>query len=95
MKPRLWTLSYDIGDARRLRRVARLALQHGERVQKSLYLCALGYEQLEVLHRQLGGIANTAEDRLMLRPICRACRAATRFQGVGGSPEHREPFWIV
>ena len=95
MKPRLWLLSYDIGDPRRLRRVAQLALQHGERVQKSLYLCALGYDQLGLLHLQLDQIANVIEDRLMLRPICRACRAGTRFQGAGGHPERREPFWIV
>ena len=63
MKPRLWLLSYDIGDARRLRRVAKLALLHGERVQKSLYLCALGYDQLGLLHRQLNQIANVTQDR--------------------------------
>jgi len=94
MKPRYWQLSYDIAEPKRLRRVASLALLHGERIQKSLYLCALSPEQFEWLHRQLAAIVQP-EDRLMLRPICRKCRSLTRFQGAGGHPERQEPFWII
>jgi CRISPR-associated protein Cas2 len=94
MKPHHWLLSYDISDPRRLRRVARLALLHGERVQKSLYLCALSPEQLALLHQQLATIIEPP-DRVMLRPVCRHCRERTRYQGAGGHPERREPFWIV
>ena len=95
MKPRMWMLSYDISDARRLRRVAELALRHGERVQKSLYLCALSYDQLGQVHAGLSAIVDANMDRVMLRPICRRCREQTRYQGAGANPEHREPFWIV
>lgn len=94
MKPRFWHLSYDIVDARRLRRVAKLALNFGERVQKSLYLCALEPEQIGVLHQELETIAQP-EDRLMLRPICHRCHDGMRYQGQGGHPERQEPFWIV
>lgn len=94
MKPRHWHLSYDICDPKRLRRVAKLALEHGERIQKSLYLCALSPEQLAALHFQLAAIVQPP-DRLMLRPLCRQCRQAIRTQGAGGHPERREPFWIV
>jgi len=94
VKPRHWHLSYDISDPRRLRRVGKLALEFGERVQKSLYLCALSPEQNEALLRELKRIT-TAEDRLMLRPLCRHCRERARYQGMGGNPERREPFWIV
>ena len=93
MKPRYWQLSYDITEPKRLRQVAKLALLHGERVQKSLFLCALSPEQLDLLHRQLAIIIQPP-DRLLLRPVCRKCRAATRFQGAGGHPERHEPFWI-
>lgn len=94
MKPRYWHLSYDISDPKRLRRVAKLALEHGERIQKSLYLCALSPEQLDLLHRQLAVLVRVP-DRLMLRPVCHKCRQATRTQGAGGHPERQEPFWIV
>lgn len=94
MKPRYWQLSYDITDSKRLRRVAKLALLHGDRIQKSLYLCALSPEQLALLQLRLAEILR-GRDRLMLRPVCRKCRNATRFQGAGGHPERLEPFWIV
>ncbi len=95
MKPRFWVLSYDIAHPKRLRQVARLAINHGERVQKSLYLCALSPEQLAMLHQRLTSIIDPGEDRLMLRPVCRQCRSRTRTQGEGGHPERQEPFWIV
>lgn len=94
MKPRFWQLSYDIANPRRLRQIAKLALLHGERVQKSLYLCAMSPEQHKWLWAQLADIVET-EDRLMLRPLCRKCRTNTSYQGAGGNPEQREPFWIV
>ncbi len=94
MKPRFWHLSYDIVDAKRLRRVAKLALAYGERVQKSLYWCALSPEQISALRGELKALTE-AEDRLMLRPICRRCHSEMRYQGRGGHPERLEPFWIV
>jgi CRISPR-associated protein Cas2 len=94
MKPRFWNLSYDITHPKRLRRVAKLAEENGERVQKSLFLCALSAEQLSALHRGLTQVI-TAEDKIMMRPLCRHCRENSRYQGAGGSPERREPFWIV
>ena len=93
--PRFWYLSYDIADARRLRQVAKLALSQGERVQKSLYLCAMSAEQTQALHAALAQLHDPDEDRLMLRPVCRSCRAQTRVQGMGGHPERHEPFWII
>ncbi len=94
MKPRLWHLSYDIANNRRLRQVANLAMRNGDRIQKSLYVCALSPEQLQLLHLHLADTL-MPEDRLMLRPVCRKCRSRIRFQGEGGHPERHEPFWIV
>lgn len=94
MKPRLWYVSYDIAHPRRLRRVAKLVLAHGERVQKSLYLCPLSPEQALSLSLALRSEIQP-EDRVMLRPVCRQCRDGTRYQGQGGHPERLEPFWIV
>ena len=95
MKPRYWLLSYDIAHPKRLRQIAKLALRYGERVQKSLYLCAVSPEQFERLEQELTALIHPEEDRVMLRPICPRCRAAIRFQGAGGHPERHEPFWIV
>ena len=93
--PRLWYASYDIADAKRLRRIAKTLLEHGERVQKSFYLCTLSAEQVHALHNKLDQLHHPEQDRLMLRPICRTCRQATKVQGMGGNPERQQPFWIV
>ena len=63
MKPRLWTLSYDIGEPRRLQRVARVALAHGDRVQKSLYLCALDHDAVGALQQRLNVMLDAEADR--------------------------------
>lgn len=93
--PRFWYASYDIADPKRLRQIAKLALSHGVRVQKSLYLCAMSADQTSALHAALDRLHHPEEDRIMLRPVCRSCRVQTRMQGMGGHPEHREPFWII
>ncbi|HMW17068.1 MAG TPA: CRISPR-associated endonuclease Cas2 [Accumulibacter sp.] len=92
--PRFWYASYDIAEPGRLRRIAKLLLQHGVRVQKSLYLCAVSAEQIEILYATLARLHHAEEDRLMLSPLCRRCRTLTRTQGMGGHPDYREPFWI-
>ncbi len=94
MKPRAWHLSYDISDPGRWRRVVKLAEAGGDRVQKSLFVCALSREQLPVLHGQLAQIVRSP-DRLLLRPICRQCRMREQWQGKGRHPERLEPYWIV
>lgn len=95
MKPRSFLISYDMADNRRRHRVATLVLKHGERHQKSLYMLNLDYDQRQALPGQLQALLHPQDDRLMLRPVCRACHAGTRFQGSGGNPEQQEPFWII
>ena len=95
MRPSIWLASYDIASPRRRRRVAELLLGHGDRVQKSLYECALTADQPALLRRRALTLIDTTEDKLMIRPLCRHCREATRYQGQGGHPERREPFWII
>jgi CRISPR-associated protein Cas2 len=94
-QPRLWYVSYDIAHAKRLRKTAKTLEQYGERVQKSLFLCAMSAEQTHSLTQKLQQIYDPTEDRMMLRPVCRTCRQATKTQGMGGYPERQQPFWII
>jgi CRISPR-associated protein Cas2 len=96
MRPNLWVLSYDIVKPRSRRQLAEWALDHGNRVQRSLYELTLTHDQVEIGAHHIRENIDLADDRVMLRPVCRACRKGTRFQG--GSAENvvaREPFWIV
>jgi CRISPR-associated protein Cas2 len=94
MKPQRWLISYDICDEKRLRQVAAACEAQASRLQKSLFIAAINKDALQPLREQLQS-AIQSPDRVMLRPICRHCLSQERWQGAGGHPEYREPFWIV
>jgi CRISPR-associated protein Cas2 len=64
-------ITYDVNTRtpageKRLRRVARACVDHGQRVQKSVFECVLTQAQLEALRERLLGEINLAEDSLRL-----------------------------
>jgi CRISPR-associated protein Cas2 len=70
----LMLVSYDVSTEtrdgrRRLRRVARVCLNYGQRVQKSVFECRVNAAQLEVLKRDLLEIINEEEDSFRLYRI--------------------------
>jgi len=65
----LFLVSYDVctetrDGRRRLRRVAKVCLNYGQRVQKSVFECKVDAAQLEILKHDLLDIINEAEDSL-------------------------------
>jgi len=67
-------VSYDVSTEtsegrRRLRRVAKVCLDHGQRVQKSVFECKVEPMQLETLKNGLLDIINEEEDSLRLYRI--------------------------
>ena len=64
-------VAYDVATEtragqRRLRRVALVCLGYGQRVQKSVFECAVSEMQYEVLKRQLLGVIDEREDSLRI-----------------------------
>ncbi len=62
-------VSYDVSTEtaagrRRLRRVARVCLNHGQRVQKSVFECRVNQAQFEALERKLLAEIELSEDNL-------------------------------
>lgn len=62
-------VSYDVrtedaGGRRRLRRVARVCVNHGQRVQKSVFECRVDQAQYEALERALLAEIDLGEDNL-------------------------------
>jgi len=67
-------VSYDVSTEtsegrRRLRRVAKICLNYGQRVQKSVFECKVEPMQLETLKNDLLDIINEEEDSLRLYRI--------------------------
>jgi CRISPR-associated protein Cas2 len=65
----LMLVSYDVSTVtkagrKRLRKAARACLNHGQRVQKSVFECRVTAAQLELLKHALLGIIDEEEDSL-------------------------------
>ena len=87
-------ITYDICDARRLRRVARLLESEGVRIQKSVFECGGSFDHLTRLRAAIRNAIESAEDKVLYQPLCPQCREGTLFQGLP-APMAAEPFWIV
>lgn len=64
-------VTYDVSTEtaagrKRLRRVARVCEAHGQRVQKSVFECALNPGQLEIMTHRLRREMNVGEDSLRI-----------------------------
>src|SRR5579884_3360408 len=63
---RAYLLSYDIGDAKRLRAMHRLAKAHGRPLQYSVFTCLLTRENRIRLAQRIDGIIDRTKDRVVL-----------------------------
>lgn len=81
-----WVIAYDITDPARLRRVARLLADHGQRVQESVFECDLDVIALLSLRRQLCDTIDLAADSIRYYPLCRHCLRRVGTLGAGETP---------
>ena len=65
---------YDIRDASRLRKTARILEDYGTRVQKSFFEADLDDRDLDELWRRLGKVIDPSADGVKLFRLCRDCR---------------------
>ena len=73
-----WHLvSYDVRDAKRLRRVAKVLEGYGVRVQYSIFSCQLSERARERLRWELAKVMDD-EDELLIFGICRDCMKTLR-----------------
>lgn len=72
---RRWVVSYDIASPSRRRRVVQCLLDHGERVQESVYELLLREGEWGVLCGVLNGLIDPVEDQWRAWPLCEADHA--------------------
>ncbi len=63
---RAYLLSYDIGNAKRLRVMHRLAKAYGKPIQYSVFTCMLRRDQRIRLAERIEGLIDGAKDRVVL-----------------------------
>ncbi|MEW5892436.1 MAG: CRISPR-associated endonuclease Cas2 [Pseudomonadota bacterium] len=82
-----WVIAYDIADPRRLRRVAALLADHGQRVQESVFECELDAVALLGLRRRLLDEIEPGSDSIRYYPLCRHCLRGASALGPEGAPQ--------
>lgn len=77
-----YIICYDIADSPRRNRVARCLDDYGGRVQYSVFEAILDHTLLGNLVMELRALVDPARDRLLIYPICSACRRRAIFMGM-------------
>lgn len=79
-----YLVTYDIRDQRRLRRVHEVAVDHGEMLQYSVYVCDLTRQELVGLRARLRAELNLREDSISIFDLGPASgKTATRVEHLG------------
>jgi CRISPR-associated protein Cas2 len=76
-------ITYDIMNAKRLRKVAAMMENYGTRVQRSVFECELADELLPTLLADIKQIIGRREDKVQIYPLCQPCRARLEICGPG------------
>ena len=83
----LMLVAYDIGNPRRLARVARHCEDYGMRVQYSVFECRLLAEEFDQFWAELRDLIEPKEDRLLAYRICAECAHDIRSFGTQVLPD--------
>jgi CRISPR-associated protein Cas2 len=80
-----WLVSYDVSDAKRLRRLHRLLSGYGDAVQYSVFVCDLTPSERQLLREQIAQRMHEREDRVMLVDLGPVASGAIGIEFVGQS----------
>lgn len=87
-------VAYDISHDGARARAAAILQQWGDRVQKSVFLCQLGPDELAAVIAEIEAGIDPQTDALMAVPLCASCHGAVSFLG-----QYHEPptsaCWVV
>ncbi len=68
-----YVICYDVSDDKRRRHIYELLKDHGQRMQYSIFECILNEKTFLRLRFNLRRLMNTAEDSIIIYPLCENC----------------------
>jgi CRISPR-associated protein Cas2 len=89
----LWMIAYDISNDKIRKMVHDSLLNHGQRVQFSVFECRLNPKQQQSLREKLAQLIEK-QDSVRWYPLCNWCEADIHWQGEGKSIDRNE-FYII
>jgi CRISPR-associated protein Cas2 len=90
-----YVIAYDIRDPTRLRRVAKVMEDFGERVQKSVFEAALSTSQVLKLKNRLRQEMDCEVDGVKFFPLCPKCDQRVNIIGAGETTDLFQEVVIV
>lgn len=76
-KRNFYSITYDIGDEKRLRKVHKFLKDYEKGVEKSVFECWLTEEELEKIVSWLENFIKESEDRVRIYKFCSFCKKNT------------------
>jgi len=92
---RVWMVAYDISDDGHRRRVDKILSGFGKRVQKSVFECQFGVDDLGKVRGWMRSFLGTSSDSVRYYPLCAYCQGRTLYLGKGEAPAPEEPYLIL
>jgi CRISPR-associated protein Cas2 len=87
-------VSYDVADDGRRGLLAKLVLDYGHRVQKSVYECHLDDRRLTELQARAAALIDLSCDSVRYYSLCRKCYYAVEVQGKGVVTDEDDPIVV-
>lgn len=87
-------IAYDIADAKRLVRVAKVMLDYGVRVQKSIFEVEITSPAFRIFRERVEKIIIAEEDGVKYFPLCEKCAGTVEIIGQGQFTDPDSEYYI-
>jgi CRISPR-associated protein Cas2 len=94
MAKKYMVISYDVVDDRKRTRVSKVLINHGRRVQKSVFECLITEKQYLSLKEALEKIIDMEKDSVRYYTLCAGCIHNIQFSGWGTVTENEDTIII-
>jgi CRISPR-associated protein Cas2 len=88
-------VAYDIADPRRLAKIAKIMLDYGSRVQKSIFEVSLRGVAFEEMRRRVEEAIVNEEDGVKYFPVCEKCAGTVEIIGQGIFIDPDEEYYVL
>lgn len=88
-------IAYDISDARRLQKVAKIMKDYGIRVQKSIFEADVNVYRFKEMRKRIQSVIMPEEDGVKYFPLCGRCSDTVITYGKDMPTEHLASYLII
>jgi CRISPR-associated protein Cas2 len=87
-------VAYDIADPKRLSKIAKIMLDYGTRVQKSIFEATLNGPRFREMKDRIESIIVFEEDGVKYFPLCEKCAGTVEIIGQGQFTDPDKEFYV-